>query len=283
MHFLDIAIELNNNELRTTVYRKQAYEPILIPSWSRDPIRYKKSAFNYFFRRAILHSSDDEALRKEVNYIVSVGKKHGYSESFILGAYKNVRKKLKCVRNPQTDKDSNRQRPAEGYITVSSNLAKYGVIKKLATKTNRKVAPLRGQTIFNLLRNEKDPRSEKEKQGVYEIPVTNVRMQQPAKYIGVTTRTLAQRLQEHKSDIANARTTTVLALETYAEDLDVKWEEARIIKQIRNKKHAYTAETLEIFRRQQHENLLNDRTAVDLPAVWKYALQKKELLRHAKT
>lgn len=79
VHFLDIEIELNKGNLKTAVYRKPTYEPVIIPSWSWDPIRYKRSAFNYFFRRAILYTTDDEKLREEINYIISMGEKHGYS------------------------------------------------------------------------------------------------------------------------------------------------------------------------------------------------------------
>lgn len=63
-----------------------------------------------------------------------------------------------------------------------------------------------------------------------------------------------------------------LAMEAYATDLRIQWDEARIIRPIKKRTQAYTAETLEIMRRQNEERLLNDRKT-ELPAAWRYALE----------
>lgn len=45
-------------------------------------------------------------------------------------------------------------------------------------------------------------------------------------YIGVTRKTLAKRMEEHKKDIVQAKLTTTLSVEAYNRDLKIKWEEA---------------------------------------------------------
>lgn len=114
-------------------------------------------------------------------------------------------------------------------------------------------------------RNEKDPKKNMEKQGVYMIPVERKDTRSTASYIGVTTRTLAQRIEEHKVDLKKERLTTVLATEAYSSDLMIKWEEMKIIRLLKHSKQAVTTETIEIRSRQNKECLLNDRTAIDLP------------------
>lgn len=47
-----------------------------------------------------------------------------------------------------------------------------------------------------------------------------------SKYIGVTSRTLEQRISEHKNDIRKGKLNTALAVEAYANDLEVYWDKA---------------------------------------------------------
>lgn len=52
VHFLDLQINIDLENVTITVYRKPTYVPVVIPNWSKDPIGYKKSAFRSFYRRA---------------------------------------------------------------------------------------------------------------------------------------------------------------------------------------------------------------------------------------
>lgn len=98
--YLDIRITAKDGDLRTSVYRKPTYELVLIPKWSRDPIVYKKKAvFRYFFRRAVLYITDEEELKKEINYIVEVGRQQGCSKSFVSSIYNRMRKNLTLRKN----------------------------------------------------------------------------------------------------------------------------------------------------------------------------------------
>lgn len=92
--YLDIQLVIERSEVITTVYRKPAYETVIIPSWSKDPMVYKKAAFRFFFRRAIMYCSNQEDRVKEVNYIVKIGKDHGYKKQFILSIYREVNQRI---------------------------------------------------------------------------------------------------------------------------------------------------------------------------------------------
>lgn len=121
VHYLDIEIKVNNGILKMAVYRKPSYEPVLIPNLSQDPVRYKKTSFNYFFRRAILYNTDVERLNTEIDYIVRIGEQHGYSRLFVLGIYRNVKKCLVLRQNSQSAGQLQQSRPHEGYLTVPHN------------------------------------------------------------------------------------------------------------------------------------------------------------------
>lgn len=149
--------------------------------------------------------------------------------------------------------------------------------KKIAKLKRKKIASVRTPTIFDILRNEKDPRNVMEKAGVYKIPVEDSSTRQQMSYIGVTTRTLKQRVHEHKNNIAKGNVSTALANGAYSKDLKIDWEESSIIRTFRKRKHAYVAEDLKIELGHRKEKLLNEK-ANELPVAWQYAVQNMKNL-----
>lgn len=109
------------------------------------------------------------------------------------------------------------------------NLNNFNFVDKAAKKLNKKVAIQRTATIFDLIWNEKHPQKDVEKQGVYKIPVERKATRSATSYIGVITRTLAQRIDEHKIDLNKGRLMTALAIKAYSSDLQIKWDKAEII------------------------------------------------------
>lgn len=67
-------------------------------------------------------------------------------------------------------------------------------------------------------------------------------------YIGTTGRNLKQRLKEHIEDIRKGKLTTALARRVYEHDIDVDWQEAKVIKSVCNMKELKVAEELAIFQ-----------------------------------
>lgn len=94
INYLDIQIIMEGTDVITSVYRKPAYELVIIPSWSKDPMVYKKAAFWFFLRRAIIYCHKKEDRKKEVDYIINVWKDHGYKKQFILSIYNEVKERV---------------------------------------------------------------------------------------------------------------------------------------------------------------------------------------------
>lgn len=94
LHYLDLDIAVQDSKLKTNIYRKPMYQPVLMPNWSHDPVNYKKSAFKSFYKRASAHCEDKKFLDQELAYIEKIGLQHGYTinRSFLRQIWKEVRK-----------------------------------------------------------------------------------------------------------------------------------------------------------------------------------------------
>lgn len=208
------------------------YRLVLILNWSNDPVGYKKAAFQSFYKRALIYCSTEEGLNKELEYILEVGKQHGYRKVFLTKIFKQVKKKM-CERGEGAmeprDKELN-------YILMPYHLRNLKVMKRIAKRKCVRLAPRRNLTLFDILRNEKDPFQQKEPKGVYRIPVKDMQTNEESEYIGVTGRTIARRLEEQKKDIEQARLTMSLAVEAYSKNITVKWEEAKIVKRVQKQR-----------------------------------------------
>lgn len=179
-----------------------------------------------------MYCSKQEDRVKEVNYIVKIGKDHGYKKQFIQSIYREVNQRISNKKRENkevtnTRVDENRKNT---WMMVPHDLGKYSCIKKLAKGQDKKLVSRRLQTIYNRLKNEKQPLTETERTGVYEILVTKMKEGECSKYIGVTTRTLGQRIAKHKKDIYKGKLSTALAIEAYDNDLEVHWNRAKIIR-----------------------------------------------------
>lgn len=92
--------------------------------------------------------------------------------------------------------------------------------------------------------------------------------------MGVTNRILIKCIEEHRKDIRQARTSTSLTQEAYANNIDVGWNEARIIRNVPHCMHPIIVKSLEILKSKEKENLINDRLAWEPSEAWKYAMSK---------
>lgn len=193
----------------------------------------------------------------------------------ILNIYKEVKKAMSHNKERSEGRNTLQPKGQEGnmFVSIPHNLSKYCCIKNLVKKQGKKIATKRLPTVYSELRNEKQPLKMTEKSGVYEIPVRNVKDGECSKYIGVTTRTLEQRITEHKRDISKGKITTALATEAYANDLEINWNRAKVIRHLERNEHKYITETLEILQRQDKESLLNERV-VEVSKAWEYAIKK---------
>lgn len=99
-------------------------------------------------------------------------------------------------------------------------------------KTKNKIVYNRRNTMFNLLRNDKDSRKCNEFPGVYEIPFKYLNTWRDEIYIGYTSHSLQKRLLEHQKDTAENNEKTSLAQWLANFDTVVNWDDAKIVKKI---------------------------------------------------
>lgn len=165
------------------------------------------------------------------------------------------------------------------YFPVPYHMKHIKMIKNLANRKGRSLAPRRAPTVFNLLRNNKDPLNQMERSGVYKILTKDLNTGKESAYVGVTTRSEAKRVEEHKNDIAKGKLTTSLAIEAYDKDLSINWEQTKVIRQIIPRTQPIIAESIEIIKRSE-ENLINDKLAWESPQAWRYTLSKEKYRRN---
>lgn len=137
VHFLDLQLEKQDGWLKTSVYRKPTYRPVLIPEWSRDTMSYKKAVFRSFFNRTLSYSSTEEYLKKEIDYIMKVGMIHGYNKMFLLQVYRQVEERMKRKEKPKEE--------GRKYVPIPYHLKNLNVMKKIEKKNKVKLAPKRIQ------------------------------------------------------------------------------------------------------------------------------------------
>ncbi|XP_023214684.1 uncharacterized protein LOC111617643 [Centruroides sculpturatus] len=78
VHFLNVNIDFSRPIIQTSVYRKPSDHPTYITADSCDPVQYKMAAFRALVKRAYSHSSTQEALEHELQFLCKVAKHHGY-------------------------------------------------------------------------------------------------------------------------------------------------------------------------------------------------------------
>ena len=83
--FLDCLVSLDNNELRTIVYRKPTHTDRLLDESSYNPTSHKVTTINTLTRRAQLVCDTPDSLRDENRYLERVfhKNKNNYNTDFI--------------------------------------------------------------------------------------------------------------------------------------------------------------------------------------------------------
>lgn len=109
---------------------------------------------------------------------------------------------------------------------------------------------------------------------MYKIPLQNVEDNRLETYIGATARNFRDRLVEHMEDISKGNLNTALAQRVYEKDTKVLWQDARIIKNVQDRKTLPVVEKIEILKSGQTNIIINIRQADGLSAAWRYAIHK---------
>ncbi|XP_023211868.1 uncharacterized protein LOC111614732 [Centruroides sculpturatus] len=174
VNFLDLTITCKEGEIKTNIYRKPVYQPIIIPKNSSDPEHIKLAAFRSWITRAYTHCTSIYDTHKELEYIRSIAEQQGYGRKAIDALIARMQK-----RNRQQRATELRER-----IVINYHPSLNKIIKKVARNRNVKIIYRRNPTVYKLLRNDKKRYERNNMTGVYSIPMKDHRFNSDLVYIG---------------------------------------------------------------------------------------------------
>jgi len=179
----------NNNELRTTVYRKPTHTDKLLDE-SYNPTSHKATTIKTLTRRAQLVCDTPDSLLDENRYLARVFHKNNYNADFI---------RRNIYRPTEADATNGNPTPVT-TVTIPYIKGTSETISRIIQPYNTRVAHKPTTTLRHLLTNVKDRDEPNNRQGaVYKIKCSECQ----ASYIGVTGRNLNTRLTEHKRATRN--------------------------------------------------------------------------------
>ena len=183
--FLDCLVTRDNNEPRTTIYRKPTHTDRLLGQSSYNPTSHKATTIRTLTRRAQLVCDSPDSLTDENKYLDNVFNKNNYNRDFIRhNTYRNSEPK---ATNTNETPVTNSTIP---YIKGTSE-----TIARILQPYNIRVAHKPITTLRQLLTNVKDNDEPSDRRGaVYKIKYCDSQ----ATYIGETGRNLNVRLTEDK-------------------------------------------------------------------------------------
>ena len=104
--FLDCLVTLDNNKLKTTIYRKPTHTDRLLDQSSYNPTSHKATTIRTLTRRAQLVCDSPDSLQDETDYLNNVFSKNNYNTDFVR-------------RNTHSNTDSNTQTNS-GPVTTAT-------------------------------------------------------------------------------------------------------------------------------------------------------------------
>ncbi|KAK5650241.1 hypothetical protein RI129_001270 [Pyrocoelia pectoralis] len=187
INFLDLTITRNTNNIEYDIYRKPTTTDVIIPFHSFHAPQIKSAAFNFLFNRLLTIPLSSVKYEKELNLIFQIGKNNNYPTDYIQHIYHKTKKKsiLKQVY-PHHKTHCN-------YIAIQYHPQIYNKINNTLKTHNINTIARAHPTIASHLINNKIPQPIHKKAGIYEIKCNECNVS----YIGLTTRNLQTRFQEH--------------------------------------------------------------------------------------
>ena len=171
--FLDCLGTRDNNELRTTIYRKPTHTDIILDQSSYNPTSHKATTIRTLTRRAQLVLDSPDSLTDEIKYLDNVFKKNNYNRDFI---------RHNTYRNSEPNATNNNATP-DTTATIPYIKGTSETIARILQPYSIRVAHKPITTIRQLLTNVKDKDKPSDRQGaVYKIKCCDC---QPT-YIGET-------------------------------------------------------------------------------------------------
>ena len=144
--FLDCLVSRDNNELRTTVYRKPTHTDRLLDLSSYNPTSHKTTTIRTLTRRAQLVCDTPDSLRDENKYLERVFMKNNYDADFI----------RRNIYRPTNADATNQNLTHVTTVTIPYIKGTSETISRILQPYNIRVAHKPTTTLRHLLTNVKD-------------------------------------------------------------------------------------------------------------------------------
>ena len=214
--FLDCLVSRDNNELRTTVYRKPTHTDRLLDESSYNPTSHKATTIRTLTRRAQLVCDTPDSLRDENKYLERVFMKNNYDADFI----------RRNIYRPTNADATNQNLTHVTTVTIPYIKGTSETISRILQPYNIRVAHKPTTTLRHLLTNVKDRDEPNNRQGaVYKIKCSDCQ----ASYIGETGRNLNTRLTEHKRATRNGDANNHIAVHHQLTNHNIDWDSAQCL------------------------------------------------------
>ena len=249
--FLDCLVSRDNNEVRTTVYRKPTHTNRLLDQSSYNPTSYKATTIKTLTRRAQLVCDTPDSLRDENRYLERVFHRNNYNADFI----------RRNIYQPTEADATNRNPTPVTTVTIPYIKGTSETISRILQPYNICVAHKPTITLQQLLTNVKDKDEPNNRQGaVYKIKCSDCQ----ASHIGETGRKLNTRLTEHKRATKNGDANNHIAVHHQLTNHNTDWDSAQCLTYSTN---YFQRLTLESWYTNLEQTLLN--SCQQLPAPYK--------------
>ena len=191
--FLDVRLHRTENKLKFSVFRKITNKDDHIHFYSHHTPKIKSGLIIGFYLRA-LRICSPEHLTDEERYIEQSFSALQYPRYFIL----NAKKKAHKIHNTKTAHNNNKVNKTNNIrrIILPTNSTTTTLSENLC-KLNIHIATSTSQTIGGLTKKSQKKPSPQSEAGIYSIPCSKC----DKCYIGETSRSLKQRLYEHRRDL----------------------------------------------------------------------------------
>lgn len=232
--FLDLKVHNHNQQILYQIYRKKTNNNILLHAFSNHELQIKKSVVFTAFLRAY-RFSDPPYLQPEIDFLFHVFNRLGYSNNFII--YNKRKAKQWFLSPPKKKTDS-------ALLPVLSMPYHPGIkVLKWSLQQILKVKLIFNypDTLKKFLIHNNNTDLEKSG-GVYLVPCS----QCPLSYIGETTKTLNERLSQHKNDFKKGNYNNAIFKHFSSAQHKISWHCSKFIFQATDKNLLHLVESFYI-------------------------------------
>ncbi|KAK5647251.1 hypothetical protein RI129_002143 [Pyrocoelia pectoralis] len=257
LNYLDLTLTRDNNTIQYNIYRKPTTTDVIIPYQSHHAPQIKNASFNFMFNRLLSTPLSTKNFNRELDIIYQIGTNNNYPVEYIKYIYKKTKNRitLKQVYPHLTTPNK--------YIAIPYHPYIYNSLSKNLNSYNIRVTASSHPTVANLLINTKPPQPKFKKSGIYEINYNDCNRF----YIGLTTRNLETRFNEHQKNRPNSAIGTHITETQHTISLN----NTRLLHHSDNYKKLTILEHYEIERAKNNskKQLVNEITQFQEPHIYK--------------